>query len=405
MPTDDNEKTESNGPGQGLMGPGAIIGIVAYILLFAVFIIYSLIVVWPPLRPKEVQKRLEDEAKANQERVLREAAATASPSPSPIPSPSPSPSPTPSPAVSPAATAEATAQPTATVPPTSSLTAAAAPTVTATPSGAEVDCEKAANIKEGFCLNEKGEPRTGVGALRYMGRCLCVYDEDRLLIIVMLTGALGALVHAFRSLSWYIGNRQAVMSWMAMYIMLPFLGAGLAVVFYLVIRGGFFSPTSTVDATSPFGFAALAALIGMFTEPAVIKLRKVATTIFEPPEKGKDHVGPAPKVANINPPKGPAGKPVIVTGSDFSAGVKVLFDKIEAKITAHTNTSITLIPPPHAPGKVDVTVINEDKQEHVVNDGFEYEPEVPGGTNGATGATGPTGPTGPTGARGATGPT
>jgi hypothetical protein len=258
--------------------------------------------------------------------------------------------------------------------------------------GTEIECEARANFKEGFCLNEKGEPRVGVGAMRIFGNCYCIYDEDRLLLIVMLGGALGALIHGFRSLVWYVGNRQAVKSWAALYIALPFVGAGIAVIFYLVVRGGFFSPTSSVDATSPFGFAALAALIGMFTEPAVLKLRKVAITVFEPPEKGKDHVGPAPKVTQITPQKGTTagGDSVTLTGSDFSTTVKVLFDKIAGNVTASTNTSVTVITPPHAKGKVDVTIVNDDKQENVVKEGFEYEEPAaaPGAGAGAGAATG-----------------
>jgi len=227
--------------------------------------------------------------------------------------------------------------------------------------------------------------------MKYLGMCRCMYDEDRLLLIVLFAGALGALVHGLRSLSWYIGNRTAVMSWSAMYVMLPFLGAGLAAIFYLVVRGGFFSPTSTVADTSPFGFAALAALIGMFTEPAVLKLRNVAITIFEPPEKGKDHIGPAPRVTDITPKQGStAGSDaVIFTGTDFSAGVKVIFDNIEAKMTASSGTSVTVTTPPHPAGKVDVVITNEDKQQHVIKGGFEYiQPAGGGGPSPGTASTG-----------------
>jgi hypothetical protein len=239
-----------------------------------------------------------------------------------------------------------------------------------------------------------------------------MYDEDRLLLIVLFAGALGALVHGLRSLSWYIGNRTAVMSWSAMYIMLPFLGAGLATIFYLVVRGGFFSPTSTVADTSPFGFAALAALIGMFTEPAVLKLRKVASTIFEPTEKGKDHVGPAPKVVDVTPKQGTTagGDTVTLTGTDFSAAVKVTFGNLEAKVAASSNTSITVTTPPHPAGKVDVVIINDDDQQHVLKEGFEYvDPAAGGSGTGAgtanTAATGTTGAGGTTGTGAASGPT
>ena len=59
-----------------------------------------------------------------------------------------------------------------------------------------------------------------------------LWDEQRLLLLVILGGALGTLVHSLRSVYWYIGNRNLVMSWLAMYFMLPFAGSALALVFY-----------------------------------------------------------------------------------------------------------------------------------------------------------------------------
>ena len=120
-----------------------------------------------------------------------------------------------------------------------------------------------------------------------------VSDEVRLIFIVALAGALGSLVHALRSLYWYVGNRELVFSWLAMYVLLPFVGSTLGLVFYFVIRGGFFSPTATVEQASPFGFAALAGLVGMFSEEAVEKLQDVAETLLAPTPEGADHVEPA----------------------------------------------------------------------------------------------------------------
>ena len=117
---------------------------------------------------------------------------------------------------------------------------------------------------------------------------LLVSDEVRLIFIVAMAGALGSLVHALRSLYWYVGNRELVFSWLAKYILLPFVGSTLGLVFYFVIRGGFFSPEATVEQTSPFGFAGLGALVGMFSEQAVLKLKDVAETLLAKPEAGKD---------------------------------------------------------------------------------------------------------------------
>jgi hypothetical protein len=77
-----------------------------------------------------------------------------------------------------------------------------------------------------------------------------------------------------------------------MYILLPFVGSTLGLVFYFVIRGGFFSPEATTEQTSPFGFAALSGLVGMFSEEAVQKLQDVAETLLAPTPEGADHVEP-----------------------------------------------------------------------------------------------------------------
>jgi hypothetical protein len=115
-----------------------------------------------------------------------------------------------------------------------------------------------------------------------------IWDEQRLLLIVVLAGALGSLVHGLRSVYWYVGNRTLVRSWLGMYLLLPLAGGALGLIFYLVIRGGFFSPQASFEQTSPFGFAAFAALIGMFSQQAVLKLQTVAETLLTKPEPGEN---------------------------------------------------------------------------------------------------------------------
>lgn len=131
-------------------------------------------------------------------------------------------------------------------------------------------------------------PAPTPGRATAFGHDFEIWDEVRLLWIVMLAGALGSLVHALRSVYWYVGNRNLVWSWLGKYLLIPFSGSALAVVFYFVIRGGFFSPQSGFSQTSPFGFAAMAALVGLFSEPAVIKLKQVAETVFTAPGQGAD---------------------------------------------------------------------------------------------------------------------
>jgi len=126
-----------------------------------------------------------------------------------------------------------------------------------------------------------------------------VSDEGRLFIIVAIAGALGSLVHALKSFYWYVGNRELIWSWLAMYFILPVSGATLGIIFYIAIRGGLF-PQATIQQTSPFGFAALSALVGLFSVQASLKLQDIAETVFtkagegqdsKPQKKGRENTG------------------------------------------------------------------------------------------------------------------
>jgi hypothetical protein len=113
-------------------------------------------------------------------------------------------------------------------------------------------------------------------------------DETRLWLVVLLAGALGAALHALRSAYWYAGNRVLALSWLPMYVLLPWIGGILSIGFYFIVRGGFFAPTTPAAGASIYGFLALAFLIGMFSNQAVIKLQQVAETVFTRPAPGSD---------------------------------------------------------------------------------------------------------------------
>ena len=112
-------------------------------------------------------------------------------------------------------------------------------------------------------------------------------DEERLFLIVLLAGALGSSVHALRSFYWYVGNRELVLSWLAMYLLLPIIGALLGLIVYVTIRGGLF-PQATIQQTSPFAFVAISALVGMFSVQAALKLQDIAETVFTKAGKGRE---------------------------------------------------------------------------------------------------------------------
>jgi len=113
--------------------------------------------------------------------------------------------------------------------------------------------------------------------------------DTALFLVVLLAGALGGLLHSIRSFVWYVGNRQLRWSWVPRYLVLPIEGALLSAVTYLLVRAGFlgFHGNATPSA---YGFAATGALMGMFSQPAILKLKQVAETLFTTPPQGSDAV-------------------------------------------------------------------------------------------------------------------
>ncbi|MHC4242130.1 MAG: hypothetical protein ACYS3N_11660 [Planctomycetota bacterium] len=126
--------------------------------------------------------------------------------------------------------------------------------------------------------------------LRTSFLCWTVYlsNEGRLLLIVVLAGALGGQVRSLRSLAWYVGNKQLKRSWLSQYILTPFIGAILAIVFYFIIRGSFCPANSTIQQINIFGFVGLASIVGIASEPISLKLKQVTNTLFTKPIQGKD---------------------------------------------------------------------------------------------------------------------
>ena len=121
-----------------------------------------------------------------------------------------------------------------------------------------------------------------------------VSRELVLLILVLVLGALGSLIHTARSFAGFAGNRTLVASWGWWYLLHPVVGMALAVIFYTAIRAGFLTSASA-SAVSPYGVAALAGLTGMFSKQASDKLSEVFTVAFQTREDAqrKDKMGPA----------------------------------------------------------------------------------------------------------------
>jgi len=125
--------------------------------------------------------------------------------------------------------------------------------------------------------------------VHYLWMTRNVSAEVRLFIIVAVCGALGGLLHTTRSFAWYVGHSSLKWRWFPYYIVTLFIGAGLATIVYVVVRGGIVSGKADSTANlNPYGFAAIAAIVGLFSEQALEMLRRVATDFFAEAPTGTD---------------------------------------------------------------------------------------------------------------------
>jgi hypothetical protein len=176
--------------------------------------------------------------------------------------------------------------------------------------------------------------------------------ELRLFVLILCAGALGAMLHALQSFIDFHGNRQLVRSWLPWYLLRPFIGALLALVFYLLIEGGLVAELakgpSPQTAAKLYTLTGAAALIGMFSELATIKLKDVFTTLVASPVKPRsDPLQPLskPQIASIQPDPVPVGSQAVqirIAGRNFDRAAKVLAGGQERKVSNRTGTELTV---------------------------------------------------------------
>lgn len=203
--------------------------------------------------------------------------------------------------------------------------------------------------------------------------------EVRLLLIALLAGALGAFVHAATSFADFVGNRKLSGSWVWWYLLRPFIGMALALVFYFVVRAGFISPSAGAGDMNPFGIAAMAGLVGMFSKQATDKLSEVFTAVFG--AKGDERRGgklQGPTVTSIDPVLGPVtGKTTVkITGTGFLPDARVTFDgKAATSVVVDTTGKLITARTPAQETEIeaDVVVANKNGEKATLAKGFKYK--------------------------------
>lgn len=150
-------------------------------------------------------------------------------------------------------------------------------------------------------------------------------DVDlRLFMLVIVSGVLGAFVHSATSFADYVGNQRLTRSWVLWLLLRIPIGGVLAIIVYLLIRGGLLVGSSGATALQPFGVGGIAAMTGLFSKQATDKLREVFDTLFRTENGDNARSGklenPAPVLLQVSPEElPPTGGEVRLRGHGFVA--------------------------------------------------------------------------------------
>jgi len=189
--------------------------------------------------------------------------------------------------------------------------------------------------------------------------------EAAFLIIVLLFGAIGAGVHALSSLTTYLGNGTFLGRWTWWYLIRTPIGATVALLLYLVLRGGLISADSPTSVVNPYAVSAVAGLSGMFAKNATDKLQEIFVTLFR--TAGGGDAQRADKVIDFrvdtaDPARmtaGEPGGPVVLRGVGFGSGTTATVGGAPRALTyvSTTEVRVTLTAQDLAdPGLVRVTL-------------------------------------------------
>lgn len=174
-----------------------------------------------------------------------------------------------------------------------------------------------------------------------------IHFNSIILILVGLMGFLGNMVHIASSFTTFVGNETFKRSWILWYCVKPFTAAGLAIIVYFIIRAGFINYGSDPGAVNLYGIIAFAAMAGLFTDKATLKLEEIFGVIFKSKDERKDKLegdlmllkSVLPAIIDVN-----AANNVVISGENFSRDkmlIKVNDEVINNAVITETTISFT----------------------------------------------------------------
>jgi hypothetical protein len=192
-----------------------------------------------------------------------------------------------------------------------------------------------------------------------------VLSQGQMYLAVLLAGGIGSYIHGVTSFVTFVGNRRFKLSWVPWYAFRPLMGMAMALVFYLVVRGGVLVISGGVSQVDPYALMTIAALAGMFSKQASDKLAEVFDTLFRAradAERRDKLAGPL-ELSELDPRTVKVGATEVITirGKGFVDGAVVRLDG-ENRATTFTNSGVLtfqLLPGDvTAPGDHKVEVFN-----------------------------------------------
>ncbi len=104
--------------------------------------------------------------------------------------------------------------------------------------------------------------------------------ETLVMLVIVVVGGVGACVFSLWAIARHVEQKNFCFRWFPWYMLRPFTGAGLALLFYFLVRGGLLTIGASLQNLNLIVVAGIAALVGMFSEQALHKLHSLASSIF-----------------------------------------------------------------------------------------------------------------------------
>jgi hypothetical protein len=101
------------------------------------------------------------------------------------------------------------------------------------------------------------------------------------LVVVSVLGLAGGALAGLRAAASWAGDKKFDSSWMLWYWARPLVGAGVALLLYLLIAGGLLGVANEPSGVNHYGVAALALMAGLFSKKAFEKFNALFTEMFQ----------------------------------------------------------------------------------------------------------------------------